>query len=93
MTDQSTPRAEIEPRHRRPLTRPDGIRWSDLNPRSDAVRGRIRSAAPDNDGEFARKLERVDDRYGALGFAAVFTTHLYLVARLAILGLNGNAAV
>ena len=42
---------------------------------------------------FASKLDRVDDLYGALGFAAVFMTYLYLVARLAVLGLMANAAV
>ena len=42
---------------------------------------------------FAGKLERVDDLYGALGFAAVFMAYLYLGARLAVLGFMTNAAL
>jgi uncharacterized BrkB/YihY/UPF0761 family membrane protein len=42
---------------------------------------------------FASKLERLDDLYGALGFAAVFMAYLYLWARLIVLGLMINPAV
>ena len=42
---------------------------------------------------FAGKLERVDDLYGAMGFAAVFMAYRYLGARLAVLGLMTNAAL
>lgn len=42
---------------------------------------------------FAPRLARVDGLYGALGFAAVFMTFLYLVARLMVLGFMTNAAV
>jgi len=75
------------------LTRPDGIRWFDLVPGAILFAVGFEALRLATTVYFASKLERVDDLYGALGFAAVFMTYLYLVARLAVLGLMTNAAV
>jgi len=75
------------------LTRPDGIRWFDLIPGAILFAVGFEALRLATTLYFAGKLERVDDLYGALGFAAVFMTYLYLVARLAVLGLMANAAV
>jgi uncharacterized BrkB/YihY/UPF0761 family membrane protein len=75
------------------LTRPDGIRWFDLVPGAILFAVGFEGLRLATTVYFASKLERLDDLYGALGFAAVFMTYLYLVARLAVLGLMTNAAV
>jgi uncharacterized BrkB/YihY/UPF0761 family membrane protein len=40
---------------------------------------------------FAPRLERVDDLYGALGFASVFLAWLYIIGRLLVAGVSLNA--
>lgn len=40
---------------------------------------------------FAPRLERVDDLYGALGFASVFLAWLYIIGRLLVAGISLNA--
>lgn len=75
------------------LPRPDGIRWFDLIPGAILFAVGYEALRLATTLYFASKLDRVDDLYGALGFAAVFMTYLYLVARLAVLGLMANAAV
>jgi uncharacterized BrkB/YihY/UPF0761 family membrane protein len=76
----------------RVLPHPDGIGWLQCVPGAvlfSVGMGGLRLATA---VYFAGKLERVDDVYGAVGFAAVFMTFLYLVARLAVLGFMANAA-
>jgi uncharacterized BrkB/YihY/UPF0761 family membrane protein len=75
------------------LTRSDDIRWFDHVPGAILFAVGFEALRLATTLYFASKLERVDDVYGALGFAAVFMTYLYLVARLAVLGLMTNAAV
>jgi len=40
---------------------------------------------------FAPRLERVDDLYGALGFASVFLAWLFIIGRLLVAGVSLNA--
>jgi membrane protein len=75
------------------LISPDDIRWFDHVPGAILFAVGFEALRLATTLYFASKLERVDDLYGALGFAAVFMTYLFLVARLAVLGLMTNAAV
>lgn len=75
------------------LPRPDGVRRLDLVPGAILLAVGTEALRLATTLYFAAKLERVDDLYGALGFAAVFMTYLYLLARLVVLGLMTNAAV
>jgi len=75
------------------LPRPDDVGWPYLIPGAILFSIGVEALRLATTLYFARKLERVDDLYGALGFAAVFMTYLYLLARLAVLGLMANAAV
>lgn len=75
------------------LPLPEGVRWLHLLPGAILFAIGFEALRLATTIYFAGKLERVDDLYGALGFAAVFMTYLYLVARLTVLGLMANAAV
>lgn len=75
------------------LPHPIGVRWFAFVPGSILFALGIEALRLATTFYFAGKLERVDDLYGAVGFAAVFMTYLYLVARLAVLSLMVNAAV
>ena len=75
------------------LPRPDDVGWPNLIPGAILLSVGLEALRLATTLYFARKLERVDDLYGALGFAAVFMTYLYVVARLVVLGLMANAAV
>ncbi|MGH2774850.1 MAG: YhjD/YihY/BrkB family envelope integrity protein [Actinomycetota bacterium] len=75
------------------LPRPDDVGRFDLFPGAILFAVGIEALQLATTLYFAGKLERLDDLYGALGFAAVFMTYLYLVARLTVLGLMANAAV
>ena len=75
------------------LPRPDDVGWLNLIPGAILLSVGLEAMRLATTLYFAGKLERVDDLYGALGFAAVFMTYLYLVARLVVLGLMANAAV
>jgi uncharacterized BrkB/YihY/UPF0761 family membrane protein len=77
----------------RSLPRPDGVGWPSLIPGAILLSVGLEVLRLATTLYFARKLERIDDLYGALGFAAVFMTYLYVVARLVVLGLMTNAAV
>jgi uncharacterized BrkB/YihY/UPF0761 family membrane protein len=77
----------------RALPHPDGARASDFIPGGILFGVGFEALRLASTLYFARKLERVDDLYGALGVAAVFMTYLYLVGRLAVLALMTNAAV
>ena len=75
------------------LPRPDDVGWPNLIPGAILLSVGLEALRLATTLYFARKLERIDDLYGALGFAAVFMTYLYVVARLVVLGLMANAAV
>lgn len=75
------------------LPQPEGVRWIHLLPGAILFAIGFEALRLATTIYFAAKLDRVDDLYGALGFAAVFMTYLYLVARLTVLGLMANAAV
>jgi uncharacterized BrkB/YihY/UPF0761 family membrane protein len=75
------------------LPRPDDVGWPYLIPGAILFSIGVETLRLATTLYFARKLERVDDLYGALGFAAVFMTYLYLLARLVVVGLMANAAV
>lgn len=74
------------------LPHPVGVRWQALIPGAILFAVGIQVMRLATALFFVGSLARVDDLYGALGFAAVFMTYLYLVARLAVLGLFANAA-
>ncbi|MGH2702730.1 MAG: YhjD/YihY/BrkB family envelope integrity protein [Actinomycetota bacterium] len=75
------------------LPRPDDVRRFDLIPGAIMFAVGIEALRLATTLYFAEKLERVDDLYGALGLAAVLMTYLYLVARLAVVGVMANAAI
>ena len=75
------------------LPRPDDVGWFHLVPGAILFSVGMEALRLTTTLYFARKLERIDDLYGALGFAAVFMTYLYVVARLVVVGLMANAAV
>jgi membrane protein len=77
----------------RALPHPEGIRWLAFVPGAILFALGIEVLRLATTFYFAPRLERVDDLYGAVGFAAVFMAYLYLVARLAVLALMVNAAV
>ena len=74
------------------LPHPQEVPWSHLVPGAILFAVGLEALRLATSLYFAGKLERVDDLYGALGFAAVFMTYLYLVARLTVLSLMANAA-
>jgi uncharacterized BrkB/YihY/UPF0761 family membrane protein len=75
------------------LPRPDDVGWFYLIPGAILFSVGVEALRLVVSLYFGPKLERVDDLYGTLGFAAVFMAYLYLVARLAVLGLMANAAI
>ena len=75
------------------LPLPEGVRWFHLLPGAILFAFGFEALRLATTIYFAGKLDRVDDLYGALGFAAVFMTYLYLLARITVLGLMANAAV
>ena len=75
------------------LPRPDDVGWFYLIPGAILFSVGVEALRLAVSLYFGPKLERVDDLYGSLGFAAVFMAYLYLVARLAVLGLMANAAI
>lgn len=75
------------------LPLPEGVRWFHLLPGAILFAIGFEALRLATTIYFAGKLARVDDLYGALGFAAVFMTYLYLLARLTVLGLMANAAM
>jgi uncharacterized BrkB/YihY/UPF0761 family membrane protein len=77
----------------RTLPHPDGIRWVAFVPGAILFALGTEALRLATTFYFAPKLDRVDDLYGAVGFAAVFMTYLYVVARLAVLAIMVNAAV
>jgi uncharacterized BrkB/YihY/UPF0761 family membrane protein len=77
----------------RALPHPDSVKWFAFVPGAVLLALGIEALRLATTFYFAGKLERVDDLYGAAGFAAVFMTYLYLVARLSVLALMVNAAL
>ena len=75
------------------LPQPDRVGWFNLIPGGILFALGVEALRLASTMYFAGKLERVDDLYGAMGFAAVFMAYLYLGARLAVLGLMANAAL
>jgi uncharacterized BrkB/YihY/UPF0761 family membrane protein len=69
------------------LPHPVDVRWQALIPSAILFAVGIQALRLATAMYFVGRLARVDDLYGALGFAAVFMTYLYFVARLAVLGL------
>ena len=75
------------------LPHPGGLRWFAFVPGAILFALGVEVLRHATTLYFATKLERLDDLNGAVGFAAVFMTYLYLAARLAVLAIMVNAAL